>query len=79
MLKVGRNANLAQKTLDAEYRAELWVQHLEGDTALMSQIAGEIHRRHAAVADFALDGIASNQRRLELIADHCSRFGRCHA
>ena len=39
----------------------------------MFQIAGEIHRRHAAGADLSLDRVASCERGLELIADRSHR------
>src|SRR5947208_2142534 len=57
MLKVRRDADFAQKALDAEHRAELGVEHLDGDTPLVAEIAGEVDGRHPASADLTLDQI----------------------
>src|SRR5205814_10386689 len=66
MLEIGRDLDLAQKTLDADDRAELGVQHLERDVARVTDVAREIHRRHATAADLAINGVAAGKRRIQL-------------
>ena len=61
MLQVRGDADLAQKPLDAEHRAELGVEHLERDVALVPEVAREVDGRHAAGADLALDGVAAGE------------------
>ena len=57
MLQIRRHANLAEESLGAEHCAELGVEKLEGDEALMLDVAREIDRRHPAAAELSLDAI----------------------
>src|SRR5262249_34475005 len=43
MLKIRRDANLAQEALGAEHRAELGIEHFERDGSGMFDVACEIH------------------------------------
>ena len=54
---------LRKKALAAECRAELRVQNLYGDVALMLQIDRAIHGCHSADAELALDPVAIGKRR----------------
>ena len=40
---------------------QVLAQHLDGDLALVLEVHGEIHRRHAASPEFALDPVAVGQ------------------
>src|SRR6185312_10109386 len=62
MLKIGGELDLLEEALGAEDGRELGVEHLDSDLAMVLQILGEIHGRHAAGAEFALDAIAIGQR-----------------
>ena len=42
---------------------ELGPEHLDGHAAAVPQIVRQVHRRHAAAAELALDRIAPGQRR----------------
>ena len=48
MLQVRRDLDLGQEPLDAEHGAELRVEDLERDRAVVPEVAREVHRRHAA-------------------------------
>ena len=48
MLQIRGDADLGEESLDAEHRAELGVEHLERDVAVVPDVAREVHRRHAA-------------------------------
>ena len=66
MLKIRRNPDLGQEAFDAEYGAELGVEELEGDVAVVPDVAREVDRRHSAGADLALYLIAFGKRFPEL-------------
>ena len=65
MLEVGRDLNFCEKPLDAEDCGQLGAQHLEGDIALVPHVASEIHRRHAAAADLAVEIVPAREGRIE--------------
>ncbi len=58
MLQTRRRADLGEEPLAAERRAELGMEDLDGDVAVVLQVVREIHGRHAAGAELALDAIA---------------------
>ena len=66
MLEVGRHPDLAEKPVGTEHGAELGIQELERDTAVMFDVAGEEHRRHSAPADLALELVSSGERGIQL-------------
>ena len=47
-----------QKAVCAERRRELGAENLHGHLAVVLAIVGEVHRRHAALAELSLDPIA---------------------
>jgi hypothetical protein len=55
MLEIGGNPDLAQEPLGPEHRAELRIEHLEGDRSLVPNVSREKHGCHAAATDLALD------------------------
>ena len=73
MVEVCRDLNFTQKPFGAERGSEFGTQHLHGHLALVLQILGEIDRRHAPSADFALDSIAVCDGGLEAVEKvwHC--------
>jgi len=58
MLQPRRGADFRQEPFAAECGAEVGMQHLDRDIALVFQVVREVHRSHAAGAEFALDAIA---------------------
>jgi hypothetical protein len=58
MLEIRRRLDLGEKPLGAEGRGEFGVEDLERDLAIVTDVAREIHGRHAAVADLPLDFVA---------------------
>ena len=69
MLQVGGDFDFAQEPLDAEDGAEFGLQDLERHAPVVLEIVREVHRRHSARAELALDRIAARQCRLELLAE----------
>jgi len=67
MLQIGRNADLAEKSLHAEHCGEVGVEDLERDRAVVLEIMGEKDSRHATGADAALHGVATVESALELL------------
>ena len=62
MLQLGGEADLALEALAADRCAQLRVQHLDGDFALVLDILGQEHGRHPAAPEFAFDGVPVGQR-----------------
>jgi hypothetical protein len=58
MLEPGGGADLPEEPLRAQCGAELGVEDLEGDQAIVLEVVGEVDRSHAAPAELALDHIA---------------------
>ena len=57
VLQSRRHADLLEKPVGADHRRELGAEHLEGHLAVVPQVAGEVDRGHAPLADLALDGV----------------------
>jgi hypothetical protein len=60
--KVGRRLDLEQEPIPAERRANLGIQHLDGDVPVVLHIAREIHRCHAAAAKLSFDRVVTCKR-----------------
>ena len=59
VLEVGRDLDFSEEPLDAEHGTEFRVQDLEGDFAVMANVARKVDRGHAAPADLAFDGVSA--------------------
>src|SRR5437762_1109546 len=68
MLEMGSDADLGEEAFDAHDGGELRVEDLEGDLAVVLEVAREVDRRHAAGADLALDDVAIGERTNELFS-----------
>ena len=55
MLQARRRLDLGDEALAAEHGGEFGLEHLDRDVAVVLEVVGEIDRRHAAGAEFALD------------------------
>jgi hypothetical protein len=58
MLKGRCDVNLGKEALGPEYGGELGEKDLHGDFSSVSQVFGEVDRRHSAFAELALDAVA---------------------
>ena len=67
MLEVCCYANLAQEPVDADSGGEVRMEHLERDGAAMLEVVREIDGRHAAGAEFALNGVAAGEGGVESV------------
>jgi hypothetical protein len=67
MIEPGDDLDLAIEPLRPEHGAELRSEHLDRHLAAMLQIVGQVDRRHAAVADLALDGVAAGEGGAEAV------------
>src|SRR5258708_492452 len=65
MLEIGRRLDLRQKTLGAECRGEIGMQHLHRDPARVLHIFGEIDGGHSAGAEFSFDPVRRAERGLK--------------
>ncbi len=61
VLQVCGDADLVQEPFGAQGGRELGTQDLERDLSPVSQVLGEKHRRHAAVAQLPLDPVARSE------------------
>ena len=59
--------DLPEEPLGAERRAEFGPEDLDGDGAVVLEIAGEIDRGHPALAEFALDQVAAGEGGAEAV------------
>jgi hypothetical protein len=57
--------DLAQEPLAAERRREIGVECFKRDIAAVLDVPREVHRRHAASAELALDAVAVSERAAE--------------
>ena len=62
MLQRRRRLDLGQEAIGANDGGELWAQHLHRDAAIVLEIVRQIHGRHAARAELALESIAIGER-----------------
>jgi hypothetical protein len=60
-MKVRGHLDLREEPLGADDRAELGIEKLERDVAVMPDVAGEIDRCHSSGADLTLDSIPIGQ------------------
>ena len=75
MGQMRRDRDLAQKARGAQLAHEVGAQHLERDEPVMLAVAREIHGRHAAATELALDLVAVGKGGAERIGDDV-RHGR---
>lgn len=73
MLEGGGDPDLAQEALGAERPGQLRPQDLEGDGALVLDVAGHVHDGHSALAQLTLDLIAVPEGRAQAfeLVGHC--------
>ena len=65
MLEICGDGYLREESLGAEHRAELGLENLERDFALVPDVSREVDGGHFAGADLALDGVAIREGGLE--------------
>ena len=76
MRERGGEVDLAQEPLAAERLGEVVVEDLDGDVAVVLEVAGEVDGRHAAGAELALDAVVGGERRRQVRRGHAGRWGR---
>jgi hypothetical protein len=59
VLQVGRHPDLGQEPVLAHDRAEVGLQDLQRDLAVVADVAREVNRRHSALTDEAVNGVAA--------------------
>ena len=59
MLEVRRHLDLGEEPLGTKHSAELGVQNLERDFAVVPDVAREVDRCHAARADLTVNGVTA--------------------
>jgi hypothetical protein len=69
--QIGGDFDLAQEAIGAHGIGQLGVQHLESHGAPVPQVAGEVHRGHAATTQLALQGVAVSQGSLQVGEEVC--------
>ena len=69
MLQTCGGSDLGEKPFAAERRTKLRMQHLDRDITIVLEIAREVYRGHAALAEFTLDAVAASESSGEAIGD----------
>jgi hypothetical protein len=65
MVELRGDLDLAQKAVRSDGFRQLRQQELDRDFAVVSDVVGEVDRRHTAAPDLALDAIPSRHRRTQ--------------
>ena len=68
MLQPGGDPDLPAEAVGADGGAEVGVEQLEGDGRSLA-VVREVHGRHAAAPELALDGVTAGEGGLELRAE----------
>ena len=68
VLQPRRESDFSQEALGPERGSQLRSERLQGDEAIVLQVAGEIHGGHPAAAELALDGVAVGEGILQVSA-----------
>jgi hypothetical protein len=66
MLEVGGDADFGEEALDAKHRAEVWIEHFHRDSAIVLDVARQVHGRHPAAANFAVEQIPIGEGSVQL-------------
>ena len=74
MQKLRSRLDLAQESLATERRAEIGMQRLDGDVAIVLEIVREIDGGHAARAELTLDAVDGGKCRREARFDAVHRL-----
>jgi hypothetical protein len=67
MLQLCRDPDLLQEPLGPEHCCEIGPEYLDGYVTVVAQVSSEVYGRHAASADFTVDGIAVLKSSLETV------------
>ena len=75
MLEAGGELDLAEKALGPERGGELGVEHLDGDRAVVLEVAGELDGGHAPATELALERVAVPQAFAQAATGSVRRHG----
>ena len=78
-LQLRGDVDLAQEAFGADGLRELRAKHLDRDKATMLDVAREVDGGHAAVAEFAVDGVAAGEGDGEAGVDVAHKGSECTA
>jgi hypothetical protein len=67
VVEVRGNFDFAVKPISTEGLSELWTEYLDRDLAVVLYVQSEIDRRHAATAEFSLDGVVVGEGGLQAV------------
>ena len=67
MIEAGNKLDLTKEALGANRRAQLWIQNLESDLAIMLEVQSEIDRRHCAAADLSDERISAEKYAFQIL------------
>jgi hypothetical protein len=63
VLQVGGDLDFLEEALRAEHRREFRLEHFERDLSVVPEVMSQVHRGHAALAEFALDAVLTSESR----------------
>src|SRR6266480_4400041 len=69
VVELGGDLDLAQKPLATQGRGDLLAEHLDGDRAVMPQVAAEQYHGHAPAAELPPEGVTVRQGGLESLLE----------
>ena len=65
VLQLGREPDLPQEPLDPDRARHFWVDHLDRGRAVVFQVVREVHGRHPATSELALDHVMAGEGGLQ--------------
>lgn len=68
-MQTSRYPDLPEKSIGTQCGRQVWIEHLERHLAIVLEVAREIHDRHAAMANLAVDGIPVLENRSEVVLE----------
>ena len=70
MGQLGGDLDFPHEPLGSETGSQFGKEHLDGDRAVMLQVTRQVHRRHSATTQLALDLVAGGQGSLQAFEIH---------
>jgi len=76
MLQSRGGLDLPSEPVGAQGSGQLWTEDLQGDGALVLEVLGQVHRRHAPAAKLALEHVPVLQGSGQGLVGHVWGVGR---
>src|SRR6185437_13481394 len=69
VLELSGDSDFAEEPVGADDRADFGAEYLDRDLPVVLEVGGEVHHRHAALADLAVELVAAGEAVLEIVEE----------